>query len=317
MSTPFPTSKDTTSTLPVESSTTPLSTNHIVNHTNVRDAVIALQDKVGITSSADTASHDYKLGEVTSTDKAVGKSATQTLTNKTFTSPVINVGSDATGDMYYRNGSGVLTRLPVGTTGQVVTISSGFPTYATPAAATDASYAAKGVVQGLTDASTSGLTIAAGVISVNSGTGANNIVKLNGSAQLPAVDASLLTSTPISAIASNNVKLAHDAVFTNTGAGLILVKSIRTLVTGTIRVSYDYAAGYVGPAFNFRIYKNGVAFGTNRTSTSTSYVNWSEDLFFSAGDVIQLYSEGGSPGTNVRNFRIAYDLGQPTPTILV
>lgn len=50
----------------------------------------ALQAKVGIDSSADTASHDYKLSEVTGSDKVVGKSATQTLTNKTLTSPVIN-----------------------------------------------------------------------------------------------------------------------------------------------------------------------------------------------------------------------------------
>ncbi len=42
----------------------------------------------------------------------------QTLTNKTLTSPKINVGSDATGDMYYRNVSGILTRLPIGTASQ-------------------------------------------------------------------------------------------------------------------------------------------------------------------------------------------------------
>ena len=50
----------------------------------------ALQAKVGVDSSVVTTSHDYKLGEVTGSDKAVGKSATQTLTNKTLTSPVIN-----------------------------------------------------------------------------------------------------------------------------------------------------------------------------------------------------------------------------------
>lgn len=42
----------------------------------------------------------------------------ETLTNKTLTSPVINVGSDAQGDIYYRNGSGVFTRLGPGTSGQ-------------------------------------------------------------------------------------------------------------------------------------------------------------------------------------------------------
>jgi len=47
-------------------------------------------------------------------------SDTQTLTNKTLTSPIINVGSDAQGDIYYRNGAGLFTRLAPGTSGQVL-----------------------------------------------------------------------------------------------------------------------------------------------------------------------------------------------------
>lgn len=39
---------------------------------------------------------------------------TSTLTNKTLTSPIINVASDATGDIYYRNSGGAFTRLPIG-----------------------------------------------------------------------------------------------------------------------------------------------------------------------------------------------------------
>lgn len=39
------------------------------------------------------------------TDTLVGRISTDTLTNKTLTSPEINVTSDATGDIYYRNAS--------------------------------------------------------------------------------------------------------------------------------------------------------------------------------------------------------------------
>ena len=85
----FPTNLDTTSTIPVEAGSTALSTNHVVNHTAMQTAIIALETKVGVDSSAVTTTHDYKLGEITSTDKAVGKTATQTLTNKTLTSPSI------------------------------------------------------------------------------------------------------------------------------------------------------------------------------------------------------------------------------------
>lgn len=83
----FPTSLDTL--------TNPTGTNqvavvdHAEQHSNVNDIVEALEAKVGVNGSAVTTSHDYKLGEVTGSDKAVGKSATQTLTNKTLTAPKI------------------------------------------------------------------------------------------------------------------------------------------------------------------------------------------------------------------------------------
>ena len=54
----------------------------------------------------------------------VSEISTQILTNKTLTSPVINVGSDADGDVYYR-ASGAFAGLPKGTAGQVLTINSG------------------------------------------------------------------------------------------------------------------------------------------------------------------------------------------------
>lgn len=65
------------------------SPSHSGQHANVNDAIEAIQAKLGIDSSAVTTSHDYKLSDVTGTDKAVGKTATQTITNKTFdnTSP--------------------------------------------------------------------------------------------------------------------------------------------------------------------------------------------------------------------------------------
>jgi hypothetical protein len=69
---------------------------------------------------------------------AVTLTGTQTLTNKTLTSPVINVTSDATGDVYYRTAGGAFARLPIGSTDQVLTVASGLPSWA--AAATFSSY---------------------------------------------------------------------------------------------------------------------------------------------------------------------------------
>lgn len=62
------------------------------------------------------------------TDTLVGKATTDIFTNKTITASTnviggvtMTLGSDASYDIYYRNSSGILTRLANGTTGQVLT----------------------------------------------------------------------------------------------------------------------------------------------------------------------------------------------------
>lgn len=74
------------------------------------------------------------------TDTLAGIASTQTLTNKTLTSSTntlggvtLTLGSDATGDIYYRNAGGLLTRLGIGSAAQVLTVSSGIPSWQTPA----------------------------------------------------------------------------------------------------------------------------------------------------------------------------------------
>lgn len=65
---------------------------------------------------------------------------TASFTNKTFadSSDVLGIvkmtlGSDATGDIWYRNSSGLLTRLGIGSTGNVLTVAAGLPSWAAPA----------------------------------------------------------------------------------------------------------------------------------------------------------------------------------------
>jgi len=80
----YPTTLDTlTNPIATDTQNSP---SHAGQHADANDAIEALQAKVGTNSSAVTSSHDYKLSEVTSTDKSVGKTATQTLTNKTIAS---------------------------------------------------------------------------------------------------------------------------------------------------------------------------------------------------------------------------------------
>jgi hypothetical protein len=161
MPTNFPTSLDSLTN--PSSGDTLAAVDHAAQHANANDALEALEAKVGADASAVTTSHDYKLGEVTGSDKAVGKTATQTLTNKTLTSPQVNFGSDANGDIPYRNGSGNTARLPIGSSGQILqSNASGLPEWVANPGASDADISTKGVVELATQAEADAGTAAGG-----------------------------------------------------------------------------------------------------------------------------------------------------------
>lgn len=89
-------------------------------------------------------------------DGAVLLDAVQTLTQKTLTSPVINVGSDATGDIYYRTSGGLFARLGIGSTGDLLTVAAGLPSWAAPAAITK-------FAQDIGDGSTTSIVVTHGI----------------------------------------------------------------------------------------------------------------------------------------------------------
>lgn len=73
----------------------PTDLDNLANNVDDVDAshINTLQAKVGADSSAVTSSHDYKLSGVTGTDKAASLTGSETLTNKTLTSPTINTAT--------------------------------------------------------------------------------------------------------------------------------------------------------------------------------------------------------------------------------
>lgn len=142
MTAQFPTALVTTTNIPNANPATSLSANnHSGKHDDMRDEIIALETKVGINGSVVTTTHDYKLSGVTGSDKAVGATQTVTVTNKTLGSGTkMGLGSDATGDTYYNSGSGTVSRLGIGSSGQALLSNGSTPYWGSPSS-TNTNYA--------------------------------------------------------------------------------------------------------------------------------------------------------------------------------
>jgi hypothetical protein len=99
---------------------------------------------------------------------------------------------------------------------------------------------------------------------------------------------------------------AFNTVTTPIASTLVEYFNARIYKTGTYRTSFALALTAGGSA---RIYKNGAAFGTLRTTAAT----FTEDLSFNAGDTIQLFV-GGSGGatTTATNFKVGVATLAPT-----
>lgn len=114
-----------------------------------------------------------------------------------------------------------------------------------------------------------------------------------------------------SVVAGDNIYLSADTEKNNASPD-VYTKSKEIAVGffgGTIRVKFD-AAEATSSSGNCkaRIYKNGVAFGTEQTITAvySSFNTFTEDLVFGAGDTCELWVTAPSTLHNVytRNFRL-------------
>ena len=76
--------------------------------------------------------------------------------------------------------------------------------------------------------------------------------------------------------------------------------------TQNVRISFHLRATTVQETIYGRIYKNDVAYGTERSNNVVNGETYTEDLEFSTGDQISIYAKAGPSGSNstVSNFRI-------------
>lgn len=59
--------------------------------------------------------------------------------------------------------------------------------------------------------------------------------------------------------------------------------------SGTFRLKLKAQKALGSTDARCRIYRNGAAYGTERTATGVTFVSWTEDLYFDSGDVIEVY----------------------------
>jgi len=114
---------------------------------------------------------------------------------------------------------------------------------------------------------------------------------------------------PPQAQASDSIRLSSDSEkcldpFTT----WTKAKEIKVLRTGYFRVSFDIRVEGSSTVYG-EVYRNDSPYGGTRSTTSTTYVSFSQDLFFEMGDLVQLYVKAATADVYVyvRNFRIRYD----------
>ncbi len=304
MSINFPTSLDSLTN--PSSGDTLNSPPHATQHADANDAIEALEAKVGINSSAVTTSHDYKLSAVTGSDKALKSgTSTQSVTGLTLVSPVLNVTSDATGDIYYRNSGGALTRLPIGTAGQILDVSvSGIPEWISNPAATDASTTVKGVVEKATTAEISagtstggtGAQLFVGADAVGS-PGASKLAQFTAGGLYPAADGSLITN--ISIATSPDLQYTPNTSLASTYS---TVEVPMVALSATSMAGWSYSAGT--PAVSNNSGYASLIVGTTPWNTSIGVMGSGSTLDYSPslGKVIRLKARVKFPASGGNRF---------------
>lgn len=103
--------------------------------------------------------------------------------------------------------------------------------------------------------------------------------------------------------------ISADTEESTTSSTYVKAKEIKIHQGGTLRIKFDLKSSSGIYAVYGRVYRNGVAVGTQQGSTSTSYATKSEDISgWSAGDLVQLYiKRTGGVTAYVKDFTIYVD----------
>ena len=97
----------------------------------------------------------------------------------------------------------------------------------------------------------------------------------------------------------------HDVVATTLSETYVLMKMFTVLQTGTFRTSFAIRGINAATTAYGRIYKNGAAFGTERSKRDNTYQTFTEDLAFNVGDTCEMWLKNSNAGAYVQSFRMS------------
>ena len=114
--------------------------------------------------------------------------------------------------------------------------------------------------------------------------------------------------------ASDTIRTYDDAEEIQADDVWVKKKEIQVFFAGIIRIKFDYARNTETGTAYARVYIDGVATGTEKTSTTTTYATWSQDIAVETDDLVQLYVKHSHIGqtTKVRNFRFYFNATETT-----
>ncbi len=115
---------------------------------------------------------------------------------------------------------------------------------------------------------------------------------------------SIYSDQPFLTVANDAIIASADTQRLTVSASYEKLKEIKTIFSGEYRISFDLKATAGFTAYG-RIYRNDVAYGTERSTVSDTFETFSEDLIFISGDLVQLYLKTtDSENAYCLNFRL-------------
>lgn len=287
---------------------------HSANHTAANNSIEAIQTKLGVNNSAVNTTIDYKLTSGNSTNPGHKHTLAGALNDVVITNPT-------NGNGLFHNGTNWVNA-DTNVADSSTTVKGVVKLTEAPASATEP------IAVGTNDSRFTTLSGGALHGTTNKIVDQAMVTEAKTASKIPIRDANsdiLVATTPTAGDAATS-KTYVNSFFTYTASDNLIsssdsevatasssqatprkIKETKIWIPGVLRIKFSLRALSGGTSYG-QIYKNGSAFGTERSTSDSGFTEYSEDLTFAAGDLVQLYFWGTQASANgAKEWRIYAD----------